>query len=436
MEGVLLQQLLDMLVSLLEEGKFHNRYIVIFGANAPGTVSINFLEKHHIQVNAVVDNNVLLHGKQFLEIMISSPEDTLTNYKDDALILIASRYYDEMKQQLEQMGYKEQVHIYQMLNLSENVKFDTSIEAYQNAEQMVRSGLAVYQRLQDKYGDATIVMAPVRPNGDVYMICSYLDAFVRQMEKTRDPTVVLTVIGNSCEATAQLFNMKHIEKLTWDESDQLAAYANFLPEKIKVINPFLSHLEVYSYMGGYKGLTFLDVMKHGLLGLLQEHTIVRPKHEYRESLVQEIFETYGLEESNTVILAPYANSIPQIKWDTWERVAEYLKNQNYTVCTNCGTSAEKPIKGTKPVMFSFRDAVAVTEKAGYLIAYRSGFCDIVADSKCKKIIVYPDHFTGLSSLRDFYGMEDEIYRQENLIQIEHTFTTTNELAAEIVKNFD
>ncbi|WP_246061891.1 hypothetical protein [Paenibacillus oralis] len=432
---MLLQKLLDMLVALMEKGIFDNRYIVIFGANAPGTVMINYLEKQNIKVDAVIDNNTLLHGKHFMEISISSPEEVLSNFKENALIMIASKYYDEMKQQLEQMGYKNQIHILQMLNLSGNVKFDTSIDAFQNAKETVKCGLSVYQRIKKKYGDTIIVMAPVRPNGDVYIIASYLDAYAKKMSSTSNKPIVLTVIGNACEASAKLFNIEHIEKLSWDESAQLAAYANFLPHKIKVINPYISHLETYQYIDGYRGLTFLDIMKHGLLGLTPEDTIVRPEHEYRGEVVQEVFDKYELREHNTVILAPYANSIPQIRWDLWEKVAEHLKNKNYIVCTNCGTKEEKPVRGTKPVMFSFRDAVAVIEKAGYLIAYRSGFCDIVAQSKCKKIIVYPHHFSGLSSLRDFFGMEHELYRQEELIQIEHTFATTDELVDEIVKHF-
>lgn len=420
---------------LVTAQKFDQKYIVVFGANATGSSMINYLKEQDIVVDAVIDNNPLLHLKQFLEIEVSSPENILIPFKSNAFILIASKYYEEMKLQLEFMGYKENEHIIRVVNLNKYAKFDLSEETFDEARQRVRRGLGIFQGIQRKYGESTVVMSPVRPNGDVYMMCSYLQAYIEKLKVGSAQNIVVTVIGNSCESTAELFDINHIENLSKEESSDLAAYANFNADRIKVINPYFSHLELYNYVDGYKGIRFLDVIKHGLLGLKPADAISKPKHEHRVDIVQQVFDEYGLEENNTVILAPYANSIPQIKRDIWEKIAKKLKSKNYVVCTNCGTKEERPIKGTKPVMFSFRDAVAVTEKAGYLVAYRSGFCEIIADSSCKKIVVYPDHNIGLINLINFFGMDHEMYRQENLIQIEHSFSTSDELVEAIVEHF-
>ena len=432
---MLLEKLQKNLELLKKKNLFLDKDIIIFGANAPATVTIDFLERHNIQVKAVIDNNTLLHGKNFFDIIINSPEKILEKFKSRALILIASRYYEEMKQQVEKMGYEGDLHILQTLDLSENVSYDTSLEKFDEMSKGVNEGLAVFERIQAKYNNPTIVMAPVRPNGDVYMISSYLPSYIQENKKSSKNDVILTVIGDSCEAVAKLFDIEFVEKLTIDESNNLAAYAAFLPQKIKVVGPYASHLELYPNMDGYKGLNFVDEVKYGLLGLKEKNSNVFPRNEYRKTVVKKIFEKYELEESNTVILAPYSNSIPRIKFDTWEKIANILKDKGYVVCTNCGTPFEQPIKGTKAVNFSFRDAVAVTESAGYLIAYRSGFCDIIANSKCKKVIVYPHHFAGTISLKEFYGMKGELYRPENLIEVEHNFATTEELVAEIIKNF-
>lgn len=432
-ERELFAEFLESMKALVQSNVFNKRFVVIFGANATGSTLINYLRDCSIQVDAVIDNNAQLHHKYFLEILITSPQESLGIFRENSLILIASKYYEEMKLQLEQYGYKEHEHIIQVLNLNKHARFNLSIETFEAAEQRVMAGYQVYKNLKQNYGDAQIVMVPVRPNGDVYMLCSYLKAYQERLPQSTQ--IVVTVIGNACEAVARLFKIKNLEKLTKEENDQLVAFANFFPDKIKVINPYTSHLELYQNMDGYNGLTFLDELKYGLLDLKHEDRATTPNHNYRTAIVEEIFQQYGLIEHQTVILAPYANSIPQIKLDFWEKIVVELQHRGYIVCTNCGTDEEQAIRGSLPVRFSFQDAVAVTERAGYLIAYRSGFCEIVADSKCKKVIVYPHHYIGHNTLRNFFGLDHEMYRQEGLIQIEHIFESTDELVERVLENF-
>jgi len=431
--GELLVELIGNLDTLLQKNILKDKFITIFGANAPATTIFNYLEKHDISVSAVVDNNDQLVDKNFMGLKVTSPEYVLKAYKEEAIILIASKYYEEMKLQLEGMGYEENRHLLKVLNLNENIKFDTSVETFQHHREKVQQGLLVYKEIRKKHGECILIMCPVRPTGDVYMICSYLNAYHNKFKNNK---IVFTVIGNVCESVANLFNISNIEKLTGEQSDYLAAYAHFLPDKIKVINPYTSHLELFDNMDGFNGIDFLDNIKYGLLGLTNNDGIVRPReHVHNKEVVCKLFEDYGLEDNNTVILAPYAHSIPQIKWDIWEKLTYELIAKNYVVVTNCGNESEKPIKGTKPIYFSFQDAVAVTEKAGFLIAYRSGFCEIIAQSNCKKVVIYPDHSVGFDSIRNFFGMEHELYRQEGLIQLEHSYDTTDELLGIIMDQF-
>ena len=57
---------------------------------------------------------------------------------------------------------------------------------------------------------------------------------------------------------------------------------------------------------------------------------------------------------------------------------------------------EVPIKFTTPLDFPLTIANDILEYAGYFIGVRSGFCDIILNAACKKIILYPENIYGLS----------------------------------------
>jgi len=408
-----------------------DKQLFVFGANATGSIIINDLIDRELEVDGVLDNNPVMENRLFLEIKVAPPERALSPFIDHAVILIASRYYDEMKQQLEQLGYIENVHIYKVVDLNPNSDFNLSADTMNKYIHLAERGIEVYERLCQKHNTRLIVMSPVKPNGDIYMICSYLNSFIQ--EHYNGESYVLTVVGKSCELTAQLFNIEHIELLNKQDNDALVTLANFYPDCIRVINPYHNYQEIYHHLDGYKGLTFVDEIKHGLMGL-SKHTVPQlPNTQISDERLEQLCLHYGIEQGKSVIIAPYANSIPLIKDAFWEQLVDSLKLEGYKVFTNCGTAEEVPIKGSERIFYEFEEAVAISEYAGTLISYRSGFCEIIARSKCKKIIIYPDHMKGHSSLRVLFGMEDEIYEQERLYQITNTYKYTNELLDEVIK---
>jgi len=408
-----------------------DKQLFVFGANASGTIIINDLIARGLEVAGVLDNNPLLENSMFLEIKVTTPEQAFTPFIDNAVILIASRYYDEMKLQLEQLGYIENEHIYKVVDLNPNSDFNLSWDTTNKYISLAERGVEVYERLCRKYNSRLIVMSPVKPNGDTYMICSYLNSFIQN--NYNGESYVLTVVGKSCQLTAELFNIENIELLDTQDNISLVTLANFYPDRVQIISPYYKYQEIYHHLDGYKGLTFIEEIKHGLMGLNKNTEPQFPNTQISDERLNELCLRYGIEKGNSVIIAPFANSIPLINNRFWEQLVASLKLDGYKVFTNCGTLEEVPIKGSERIFYEFEEAVAISEYAGTVISYRSGFCEIIARSKCKKIVIYPDHIKGHSSLRVLFGMEDQIYEQERLYQITNTYKYTNELLDEVMR---
>lgn len=410
--------------------ELRKKRIFVFGANASGSIIINDLLERGLEVAYILDNNPLLDGSYFLEIKVMKPEKILMPYQEQSIILIASRYYNEMKKQLELLGYIENEHIFKVVDLNRNSEFNLSRETLDKHINLIQHGMLVYDRLRNKYNTNLVMMSPVKPNGDVYIICSYLNQYIEKNYSGR--SYVFTVVGKSCELTAKMFKIDNIELLDMKDNDALVALANFYSDKIRVLNPYHNYQEIYHNLDGYKGLTFVEEIKHGLLGLSKEAQPEYPNTNIPHERLAEICKTYDIVKGKSVILAPHANSIPLIRESFWENLVVSLKDMGYKVFTNCGTNVEKPIKGSKRIFYEFNEAVAVSEFAGTVICYRSGFSEIIATSKCKKIIIFPDHIKGLSTIRVLFGMEDAIYEQDKLYQVTNTYINTELLLDKVL----
>lgn len=114
-----------------------NRKIVLFGLNNTSYATKRYLEKRGVNVYAYIDNNVNKvneFNRQFVDslpdflpekkieyiqkdiIRVYKPEDLLSSFDDDFLVLIASKYYADMCRQLQVMGYSEGKHIISTLD--------------------------------------------------------------------------------------------------------------------------------------------------------------------------------------------------------------------------------------------------------------------------------------------------------------------------------
>jgi hypothetical protein len=201
--------------------------------------------------------------------------------------------------------------------------------------------------------------------------------------------------------------------------------------KFKHINEFIRNLtvreELYNaridnYFKFILGLPFSIPTK-----LLNEKNYFSPK-----SL--NFIKQHGLIERKTVILSPYSNSALHSRTSEnimmFEKIAKLLNSKGYMVCTNVDIKNPIPIKGTIPISPSLDIIVDVAELCGYVIAYRSGFTDLVANSNAKIFVYYPKMHI-FPNIRFYnYTSLSKIYDRPDIVEIEGDM----EKFVEIVKN--
>ncbi|MCR3757800.1 ADP-heptose--LPS heptosyltransferase [Clostridium felsineum] len=406
MNSVYIDEIYLSIDKLEKEGKLLQKFIVLFGTNKPSENAINHLKRKNIKVAAIMDN-YSKDIEEFLGIKIYKPEQLLSNFKNNACILIASKYYDEMCAQLEAMGYKRDIHIFKILDYNRQLDLD---KEFDKARESVISGYSLFEVLQKKYGsNTTIFVCPYKGLGDIYISCSYLNEYIR---KNNISNYVITVVGNSYARIAHMFNIKDVKVITQEESDNIVNLSRMIEAKdikLKVLaynNKFI-YTDVLGNFQNNEKFNWGMLFKSFVMGIDDKaiKTEIRPI--YREEYIVKLFKDKNLKKGKTVIISKSANTIVGIKEDLWEEIVEILIQNEYTVCTNIAGTNDKPIKKTIPLDFSLEDAIGVIEYGGFFIGIRSGLCDLISSAKAKKIIIYPDKKSMFYSIEKM-GLSDDV----------------------------
>jgi len=143
---------------LIGKGYLQERKIILFGLNASSYAAKCFLEKKGYSIYAYIDNDQKkrddlneyldeimprhMNSEDYAQVIRSvirayKPEELLSEYEEQAVILIASKYYRAMCEQLEKMGYQENKHIFQTVDffaLDRILKQDVSVQGLKELE--------------------------------------------------------------------------------------------------------------------------------------------------------------------------------------------------------------------------------------------------------------------------------------------------------------
>lgn len=399
------QIITDTLEGYINNGFFDNKGPVIFGCTIYARDIRDTLKKNGIETEAFIDNNPDKIGKDCLSLKVYAPQQYLCPYKDDAAVIVCSRYYYEMIRQLNQWGYEENRDIVNIPVSECEIEEKDTRELFDAGFETVDRGYGVYKALQDKYGEECRIMpCPYPGTGDVYMACSLLPHYLQRENINQ---FVLLVIGESCRRTAALFAIEHIEKITQEEMSSLLKAWEFAGSNRMKVKPLLYwgwRTKKFLYADQYPQITFHEMFQYDVYGFDEKKKEIPPVFCKDKSYAEELFSRLGLKKGQTVILAPYAGSFQsEMGIAAWERLTEGLLQKGYVVCTNCCGDREQPIKGTVPIFFPYEEAVNILEYAGGFIALRSGLCDIVSQAKCKMVIIYENGFN--AARYDYFSLK-------------------------------
>ncbi len=305
----------------------------------------------------------------------------------------------------------------------------------------IMGGYRIYKALLKKYGEDTIFLTCQHPGtGDVYNIGTY---FQQYLQKNGIKKYEFLFRGEREQKVGALFGIHGDTVLSSRETECLMRFARFAhAPNVEVTQ--LHHMDFlyeastnFSYFEEYyKGITFVDTFKKVTMGL-DDNARPEPPHFCKVENIDKIFEAKGLKKGRTVILSPYSSSAQVLTEDIWNALIEKLKAAGFTVATNCAPGEERPLSGTAAVSFEYQYAKSYMERAGYFVGARSGLCDIINTTSCKKIVLTPYWSPFLvwlgtpgKSMR-FYGMWPN-YKREDTAEIEYDDKTVGEVPGKVI----
>lgn len=375
---------------------FLGKSVLIFGHCNPAEEMAEYLAEFEVQVHCYLDNNQEKQGKLMSNIPVYPPNYIKKYKKEDSIVLVVSRYYAPMVQQLRQLGYEGDV--VEAVEYSSFQAFSTSKETFSKKKQRVLFGKDLLTDLRKEWREEHLILCPNCALGDVYVALGFLKAYLKS--KNIKSYGVL-VVGNPCKQVAELFSTEKVKVLEQKSMDALVQAVCFFREENAII---AHHNHVYFdpsfHILSKEFIHFQDYYRDIVFQLPRNTQLEQP-----ESKKNADFSSL-MPKGNSVIFAPYANSIVEAPKAFWEDLAEDYKKQGFSLFTNI-ISGEEPISGTKPLDLPLTEMISAVEWAGHFVSIRSGICDVVQGAKAVKKVVFPDccFSTTKHKISNFFSLE-------------------------------
>lgn len=275
--------------------------------------------------------------------------------------------------------------------------------------QKILPGYFLYRELVKRYGVHTAIFRTAwNGTGDYYICGMYLREYLKQ-NNISDYVFLVKSSGSERKVT-DLFAVYQGHIAPIPSVDALSRFSEFMRQPEPLCRSFEKSDQlsfIGEYLKGYRGLSLMDFyLWYGFefpkVPLRDEPRFSQDMEKIRGTMMQ-----MGLTCGKTVILSPYSTCSKEYlpPEEVWEEIAIQLKRRGYTVATNC-SKKDKPIKGTVPVFIPYPDTVPFLNEAGGFVGVRSGLCDILSQSTCKKIIIYPEKsdFWPSGTAKEFVGL--------------------------------
>lgn len=265
---------------------------------------------------------------------------------------------------------------------------------------------------ENKYQDDTWYFILKYGIGDAYMVSALLPEFIKLNNK-----VVLLFENKNQVFIPQLFlDNQEVRLVSQPPYELIREFGSFRKGVPIVLHPL--HLFNGKLMSviGLNGSTLMDVYRI-ILGVDLD---VRPQAPHfpavKDDMIDQLFIQYTLAKGRTVLLCPQANSIGLLDHAFWITLAEKIQRMGLTPVF---LNVKANLKGFQSISFSLIYSKEFCDQAGYVVSLRSGFCDLIATSSAKKVILYPNiRFHAARLIESTRLVDLGLSEQEGLLEIE------------------
>lgn len=368
---------------LIRRGGLCDKQIVLFGASSFSKEIKSCLIEQGFAVSGVIDNDSRKIGTECMGLMVRKPEEALLPCSGNIVVLILSGgFYREMVFQLAQMGYNKNKSVFIL-----NFKINESLPCLSYMLASTIRGIIAYRKLTKRFpANQCVFVAPYTGTGDIYLVGLLFNEYLRAHGIT---DYIFVVVSGACKKVAEMFDIKNTVIMKPTVTDDMISCKTFLrsDRPLTVLNDgWLG--EPTQWIRGYKGLNFEKMFRYFVFGFDDSVEFMLPPQRDYSDEIDKLFRENGLIKGKTVVLSPYSNTLFELPDGFWESIVRHCRSLGFTLCTNCAGKTEKPVAGTVPIFFPLGKAIAFMDAAGYFIGVRSGLCDIISLSRCKKIILY------------------------------------------------
>lgn len=356
------------------------------------------LLKMGIKPAGILDSNPDKYRLDYRGIPVCDPQMALLGESsDNAIILIVSRFYEQMASQMRGLGFKGRIE--KLTDYNTYAEYSLSPDALIRKSERLKRGLERLKSLKSEYTGYFIVLCPFPALGDIYFCMSYLKPYLDTIGCGKNDAVyssenaykckykcLVCVVGNAQRQVAELFDYTEVLELRQREMDEAIQAVIYTDDPECYIahqdRPYVVDLHRALYK---KCIPLEMIYKCGIFGLPQNTEPVEPVNR------DEYLYSEDVSGKKTAIISPYAKSVVSLPDSLWTDMVEDLSNQGYELFTNvCGD--EKPLPSTKPISPTIAEMRSAVEQAGLFIGIRSGMCDVIKTAFCNKIALYPDYY--------------------------------------------
>lgn len=385
MEKELYDEMVENVNKLDEEMHLSDKSIFLFGHCNATLELIDFLDSKGLKIAAILDNSDEKQGQMYKGAAVIYPNQIAEldgeNAKTSSVVLITSRFYASMSDQLRELGYEGPVC--KIIDYNSYADYSLSDETIDRMARRERHGNALLSELSEKYAGYFKVFCPFNALGDIYLMISYWEAFAAQRNIGK---AVFCVPNKALSEVIHMFGDYSVEIYEQKELDAMIQSVIYTHDENSFIahqdRPYVINLSKALYI---KKIPLEQIYCCGVYGLPKDTVPAKP--EFNRKVYKDID---SIPEGKAVVFSPYAKSVTAIDPNVWQNAVEYYNSAGYKCYTNV-VGDEKPLDGTEPISPSLMEMRSVVERAGTFVGIRSGLCDILREADAKKIALYPDY---------------------------------------------